>query len=414
MLLGWLVGGTARVGFGTTILADMSKFGQPRGQPATSEPPFVALGWRGNRHFQTIWPNRIKREPAGARLSNWAESAIIESEDGDSLRLWWSRHRDDPNGGGGAAGTEGGRRDAVHGAAPNTPRPVLIVLHGLVGCADADNVLATAAKGYGLGFDVVRVDLRNTQADDAPSLGVGHAGRSEDFRATVRHIEKREPGAPMTVIAFSLGGNITLKAAGEYGDAVPRDLRAAATISVPIDLESACAAIDERRENWIYRTYFLKRLARRYLDARQQRPDLFHAIDVDSIRGIRDWDNAVVAPLGGFADAEDYYARSSSSKVLDNIRIPTLLVHAQDDPFIPFESFQAPAIQGNDFVRLLAPRQGGHVGFYSTTTFDGEPDRYWAENRALSFCAESVGLSWGSGSARPPAPGAREPTVVEV
>ncbi|MCH7824462.1 MAG: alpha/beta fold hydrolase [Acidobacteria bacterium] len=385
----------------------MSKFGQPRGQPATSEPPFVVLGWRGNRHFQTIWPNRIKRGPGGARLANWAESAIIESEDGDSLRVWWSRHRDEPNGGKEATRTERGRCDAVRGAPPNTPRPVLMVLHGLVGCADADNVLATAAKGYALGFDVVRVDLRNTQADDTPSLGVGHAGRSEDFRATVRHIEEREPGAPMTVVAFSLGGNITLKAAGEYRDAVPKDLRAAATISVPIDLESACTAIDERRENWIYRTYFLKRLARRYLDARQQRPDLFHAIDVDSIRGIRDWDNAVVAPLGGFADAEDYYARSSSSKVLDNIRIPTLLVHAQDDPFIPFESFQTPAIQGNDFVRLLAPQHGGHVGFYSTTTLPGEPDRYWAENRALAFCAESVGLSWGNGSgfARPAAPG---------
>ncbi len=407
MLLGWLVSGTARVGFGTTILADMSKFEQPRGQPATSEPPFVALGWRGNRHFQTIWPNRIKREPAGPRLASWSESAIIESEDGDSLRVWWSRHRDDPNGGSEAARTEPGRRDAVL-LEPNTPRPVLIVLHGLTGCANAENVLATAAKGYALGFDVVRVDLRNTQADDAPSLGVGHAGRSEDFRATVRHVEEREPGAPMTVVAFSLGGNITLKAVGEYGDAVPRDLRATAVISVPIDLESACAAIDERRENWIYRNYFLKRLARRYLDARRQRPDLFHAIDIDSIRGIRDWDNAVVAPLGGFVDAEDDYARSSSSRVLDDIRMPTLLVHAQDDPFIPFESFQAPAIQGNDSVRLLAPRQGGHVGFYSTTMLPGEPDRYWAENRALAFCAESVGLSWvnGSGSARTGAPDA--------
>jgi len=398
----------------------MSKFGQPGGQPATSEPPFVALGWRGNRHFQTIWPNRIKREPAGARLASWAESAIIESEDGDTLRVWWSRHRDDPNGAGRArsGGTNGGsgHRDGFDVAAAAETTPVLIVLHGLTGCADADNVLATAAKGYDLGFDIVRVDLRNTQADDAPSLGVGHAGRSEDFRATIRHIEQREPGAPITVVAFSLGGNITLKAAGEYGDAVPEDLRAAATISVPIDLERACTAIDERRENWIYRTYFLKRLARRYLDARQRRPDLFHAIDVDSIRGIRDWDNAVVAPLGGFVDAEDYYARSSSSRVLDDIRMPTLLVHAQDDPFIPFESFQTPAIQGNDFVRLLAPPQGGHVGFYSTTTLDGEPDRYWAENRALAFCAEAVGLSWGNGSgrARPGAPDAGGPTLRDM
>ena len=368
----------------------MSKFGHQQGEPATSEPPFVAVGWRGNRHFQTIWPNRIKREPAGARLAGWSQAAIIESEDGDALRLWWSRHDDDPSA---EAATHGADGDAT-----GEPRPILVVLHGLTGCADADNVMATAAKGYALGFDVVRVDLRNTQADDAPSLGIGHAGRSEDLRATVRHVEEKAPGALITVIAFSLGGNITLKAAGEYGDAVPPDLRAAATISVPIDLNAACTAIDERRENWIYRNYFIKRLGRRYLNARQQRPDLFHAIDVDSIRGIRDWDNAVVAPLGGFVDADDYYARNSSLKVLENIRLPTLLVHAQDDPFIPFETFQAPAVRGNDFVRLLAPQQGGHVGFYSTATLAGEPDKYWAENRALAFCAESVGLSWGNGS----------------
>jgi len=258
--------------------------------------------------------------------------------------------------------------------------------------------MATAAKGYAIGFDIVRVDLRNTQADDTPSLGIGHAGRSEDLRATIAHIEKRSPGAPITVVAFSLGGNITLKAAGEYGDDAPDSLRAVATISVPIDLDGACSAIDERRANWIYRTYFLKRLTRRYLDARRQHPDLFHSIDADSIRGIRDWDNAVVAPLGGFENAEDYYARNSSLKVLENIRIPTLLVHAQDDPFIPFEPFQTAAVRDNESIRLLAPPQGGHVGFYSTADHTHDPDRFWAENRALAFCAEAVGLGRKSGT----------------
>jgi predicted alpha/beta-fold hydrolase len=191
-----------------------------------------------------------------------------------------------------------------------------------------------------------------------------------------------------------LGGNIALKALGEYGAGAPATLRAAATVSVPIDLNAACTAIDERRENWIYRTYFLRRLARRYLAARAQRPDLFHPIDVDSIRGIRDWDNAVVAPLGGFADAEDYYARNSSLNVVGDIRVATLLIHAQDDPFIPFAPYEAAAVQDNDLITLLAPRQGGHVGFFSTELRGGEPDRYWAENRALAHCAAAVGLSW--------------------
>ncbi|MGD8817804.1 MAG: hypothetical protein PVJ51_11525, partial [Acidobacteriota bacterium] len=173
-------------------------------------------------------------------------------------------------------------------------------------------------------------------------------------------------------------------------------LRAAATVSVPIDLDDACAAIDGRRQNWIYRTYFLRRLARRYLVARAERPDLFHPIDVDSIRGIRDWDNAVVAPLGGFVDAEDYYARNSSLEVIGDIHVPTLLIHAQDDPFIPFRPYESPAVRDNDKLTLLAPPQGGHVGFFSTEQLAGEPDRYWAENRALAFCGAAVGLRWGT------------------
>jgi predicted alpha/beta-fold hydrolase len=385
----------------------MSQFGQLHGEAASSQPPFVATGWRGNRHFQTIWANRTKRDPAGAQLAARSTPAIIESEDGDLLRLYWSRHGGarGPQGNGHGQGRGRGRgHDTVAGpsadSARNMPYPLLVLMHGLTGCADADNVMATAAKGSALGFDVVRVDLRNTQADDAPSLGVGHAGRSEDLRASLRHVTKEEPGAPLAVIGFSMGGNITLKALGEYGGQPPETLRAVATISVPIDLDDACTAIDERRENWIYRTYFLRRLARRYLNAQQQRPDLFHPIDVDSIRGIRDWDNAVVAPLGGFENAEDYYARNSALNVLGSIRVPTLLIHARDDPFIPFEPFDTPPVRDNDWIRLLAPRQGGHVGFFSTQDIDGEPDRFWAENRAVAFCAEAVGLSWGNGNVR--------------
>lgn len=358
----------------------MSKSGQPRGEAASARPPFVAHGWRGNRHYQTIWPNRIKRSPAGARLAERSRPAVITSEDGDRLRLFWSRHGDSGGGNGGGNG-----------------RPVLVVLHGLTGAADADNVMATAAKGHDLGFDVVRVDLRNSQADDAPSRGIGHAGRSEDLRAIVEHAEGRSPGASIAVIGFSLGGNIALKALGEYATRPPAALRAAATVSVPIDLDDACRAIDERRDNWIYRTYFLRRLARRYLVARAQHPDLFHAIDVASIRGIRDWDNAVVAPLGGFADAEDYYARNSSLNVIGDIRVPTLLIHAQDDPFIPFGPFESEAVSDNELVEVLAPPQGGHVGFYTTAEATGEPDRYWAENRALQHCAAAVGLRWPAG-----------------
>ena len=337
---------------------------------AAARPAFQPPRWFANAHYQTIWANRRKRHPVGARLAAASVRAVILTDDGDQLQLHWSSH------------------EGTH--------PVLVVLHGLTGCADSENVLGTAAKGYSLGFDVVRVDLRNSQRDDTPSLGVGHAGRSEDLLAVIDHVAEERPGARVAVIGFSLGGNIALKAAGECGRDYPRALCAIATISVPIDLDNACEAIDGRRQNWIYRTYFLRLLRRRYRTLHARHPDRFPALDFDRIRGIRDWDNAVVAPLGGFESAEDYYARSSAVKVAGEVCVPTLIVQAQDDPFIPFDPFQRAAVQENDSLTVLATPRGGHVGFFARAGLDGEPDRYWAENRALAFCAAAVGLDWAA------------------
>lgn len=354
-----------------------NKFGQPDTAAASDgghlsfEPP----SWAGNPHLQTIWPNLgVRRDDSGPRLARRARPDVLESEDGDRLRIWWSCHPD-----------------------PGDPdRPVLVVLHGLTGCAAADNVMAVAAKGFAAGFDVVRVDLRNSQADH-PSLGIGHAGRSEDLRAVVAHVRSRRPGAPVAVLGFSLGGNIALKAAGEYGGRAPRELVAVAVISVPIDLDDACRAIDERRGNWVYRTYFVRRLARRYRRARARHPDRFPPLPASATDGIRAWDDAVVAPLGGFEDAADYYARSSALRVIDRIRVPTLLVHSRDDPFIPFGPFEHPEVEETRHVHLLDTRRGGHVGFWAAAA-GIDPDRFWAENRGLQFCAERAGLAWPPGT----------------
>jgi predicted alpha/beta-fold hydrolase len=336
--------------------------------PASSDnSQFIPPAWLRNGHLQTIVPNKMRRHAAGAALARRSRLETITLPDGDRLNTRWSSHGE-------------------------SPTAVLVVLHGLTGCAEADNVLAVASKGYLAGFDVVRVDLRNSQGDH-PSVGIGHAGRSEDLQAVVAHVARRYPGAPTAVIAFSLGGNIALKALGEYGEAPPPNLWAAATISVPIDLDDACRAID-RRGNWVYRNYFLRRLSRRYLARRRCHPELFPSIDVAQIRTIRAWDNAVVAPLSGFADAEDYYDRSSALRVIEQIRVPSLIIHAEDDPFIPFGPFRRREVHDNESVGLLAPPHGGHVGFYAADNGDQDPDRFWAENRALSFCAEQVGLSW--------------------
>lgn len=327
---------------------------------------FTPPRWLRSNHLQTIVPNQLRRHPAGRALAQRSEPIVIGTPDDDRLQLYWS--------------SNGSSAPAV-----------LVVLHGLTGCAEAENVLSVAAKGHLAGFDVVRVDLRNSLGDN-PSIGVGHAGRSEDLRVVVDHARERSPGAPIAVIGFSLGGNITLKALGEYGNEAPTELRAAAVISVPIDLDDACRAIDGSG-NWIYRNYFLRRLTWRYETRRQAHPDLLPDLDLAPISSIREWDNAVVAPLSGFADAEDYYARCSSLRVLEEIRAPSLVVQAQDDPFIPFAPFSRAEVRTNDYLELMAPPRGGHVGFFAATS-NGDPDRFWAENRALEFCAARLGLSW--------------------
>jgi predicted alpha/beta-fold hydrolase len=328
---------------------------------------FIPPHWLRNGHLQTIVPNKIRRHAVGAALAGRSSAKTLPTVDDDRLRIYWSTSRKEP-------------------------AAILVVLHGLTGCAEADNVMAVAAKGRLAGFDVVRVDLRNSQGDH-PSLGIGHAGRSEDLHSTIDYIGRRHPGVPIAVVGFSLGGNITLKALGEYGPEPPADLRAAAVISVPIDLDDACRAID-RTGNWIYRNYFLRRLSRRYQIRRRTHPELFPELDLARISTIRAWDNAVVAPLSGFADAEDYYSRSSALRVIHRVYVPSLIIHAQDDPFIPFDPFSRAELQGNDLLQLLAPENGGHVGFFAERNGSAEPDRYWAENRALAFCAEHVGLAW--------------------
>lgn len=335
--------------------------------PTSKVAQFIPPQWLRSGHLQTIVPNKMRRHSVGRDLASRSSAEAIPTSDDDWISIHWSTSRQEP-------------------------AAVLVVLHGLTGCAEAENVMAVAAKGHLAGFDVVRVDLRNSQGDH-PSIGIGHAGRSEDLHSIIEHVGGRHPGVPIAVIGFSLGGNIALKALGEYGPEPPTDLRAAAVISVPIDLDDACRAID-RTGNWIYRNYFLRRLSRRYQTRQQSHPGLFPDLDLARIRTIRAWDNAVVAPLSGFADAEDYYSRSSALRVIHRVFVPSLIIHAQDDPFIPFDPFSRAELQQNHLVQLLAPEQGGHVGFFSERNGISEPDRYWAENRALAFCAERVGLTW--------------------
>lgn len=324
---------------------------------------FRAPLWLRGRHAQTLWVNYARRPLDLPRPVRQAESHVIDTPDGDRLRAhwWWI----DPD------------------------APVLLVLHGLTGCAEAPQVVGLAIKAARRGFNVVRADLRNASGD-TPSIGVGHAGRSEDVSSLLTHLEARAPGATVAIAGYSLGGNVTLKAVGEMGPEAPTNLAAVAVVSVPIDLDLSCRAIDGPG-NWFYRHYFLKRLGQTVDRRRRRHPGVYPDLDLGSLRTIRGFDDAIVAPVCGFADAADYYRQSSSLAVIASIRVPTLLVQSRDDPFIPFDPFEDNRLRSNPSVSLRATARGGHVGFYAASA-GGDPDRYWAESRVIEHCARHAGV----------------------
>ena len=341
--------------------------------------------WLRSGHLQTFWSNYVPRPGARGLLALPARVQLLETPDGDRIRLHWNE----------PARVRGTRASSAAPASPAAARPadtpVLILLHGLTGCATSPNVTGLAAAGLARGFRTVRVDLRNAMGD-APSHGVGHAGRSEDLRLVLEQVRAQAPGVPVAVIGISLGGNVAVKTAGELGAErghapAVADLRAVVAISAPLDLDLACRAIDARR-NTLYRAYFLRRLRRIVRQRHARRPELYPNVPLPRVRSLRRFDDLVVAPACGFRDAGDYYARCSGVRFAPTIRVPTLLIHAEDDPFVPTAPLEEPRVRDNPKIAVLRTRRGGHVGFYAGDVRGAA--RWWAERRALDFCARAL------------------------
>lgn len=322
-------------------------------------PTFTPPAWLRDGRAQTIWSNYAPRSAAGQQLHGAARREVIPTADGDALRVHWTDS----------------------GSSPTAP--VMLILHGLTGCASSGQVLGIAVKARRAGFRVIRADLRNA-AGDTPSAGIGHAGRSEDIRTLLDHISKCAGDSPVSIVGYSLGGNIALKALGELGADARNRVSAVVAISVPIDLDHSCTSIDTG-SNTIFRRYFLRRLGRLVAARQRAHPERYGGVEVEGVDSLREFDDRVVAALCGFESAEDYYARSSSLPWIPKIDVPTLLIHARDDPFVPFQPYEDPSIAANPRVTLLATQHGGHAGFWGRRGLDH--DRFWAEHRAVQYCA---------------------------
>ena len=258
--------------------------------------------------------------------------------------------------------------------------PLLIILHGLEGSSSAHYVRGLLAQARLRGWRALAMNFRSCSGEPNRLLRSYHSGETRDLDEAVRRSSRS--GAPVLAAGCSLGGNVLVKWLGEQGGEAP--VRAAAALSVPFDLKASAQALDAPDPmSFVYRTRFLRSLKRKALEKARRFPEQIDAGRVRAARTLFEFDEALTAPVHGFAGAEDYWVQSSSGPYLERIRVPLLLVAAEDDPFIPAESLPRAAASANPRVVLETFPRGGHLGFVAG------PIRpwFWAEWRAAEFLA---------------------------
>jgi len=268
--------------------------------------------------------------------------------------------------------TEPGVRILVEEDRPaGLSRGEVLLQHGLEGSSRSGYLISLAWSLRQAGFTVHRVNMRGCGGSEPLSASLYHSGLTHDLSFLLNHLREQGRG-PRFLCGFSLGGNVALKLAGSLGG--PTDLvQGVAAVSTPIDLAECVAALG-KKSNWIYEKKFVRSLKARYRRRHQAFPKLFPLNGLEKIRTIYEFDNEITARAFGFGTADHYYATQSSWQFIAGIRVPTLMVQAEDDPLIPFEIFRRLAPQSNPAVRLLAVPHGGHLGFIAR-----KPVRFWLD-----------------------------------
>lgn len=297
-----------------------------------------------NNHLETIYPALLRK----VRLDYQRQR--INTPDGDFLDLDWLKQ-----------GAE----------------KVVIISHGLEGNSQRAYMKGMAKAFYDRGYDALAWNYRGCSEEMNKKLRFYHSGATDDLAVVVNHAIS-EGYKNILLVGFSLGGNLTLKYAGEQ--TLDERVKGVVTFSVPLNLDTSCTQIS-KPSNWIYSRRFLRNLKRK-ISAKAKVMEGLNIEGIAAINNIKDFDNHFTAPLHGFKDATEYYGKCSAIGFLESIRVPTLIVSAKNDPFLSPECF--PEKVANTFVQLEYPERGGHVGFAS---LNGN-GLYWSEQRALNFASQ--------------------------
>jgi predicted alpha/beta-fold hydrolase len=317
--------------------------------------PFAPARATAGGHRQTLLGYWFRRH---LRWEGPAEDLVVDAGDDVRLlaRVTWQE----------------GRRDA---------RPALVVIHGLGGCDAAGYAVATGRLARQRGWHVARMNMRGAGDAEALCPRLYNAGLDGDLLAVLAALAPHTP--VLAVVGFSLGANLALLALARGGDRLPEGLAAVAAVSPPLDL-AACADALERPANRLYQSYFVRNLKAAYRRRQRLRPDLYERGRERGIRTIREYDEVITAPYGGYASAEAYYTASSAGPRLGALTRPALVLAALDDPMVPGESVTRWPLPPSGLVQREMTSSGGHVGFVAPTA---APGRFWAAERVLAFVA---------------------------
>jgi predicted alpha/beta-fold hydrolase len=270
---------------------------------------------------------------------------------------------------------------------PERTRPLtLLVVHGLEGSSESQYMMGVARNGLAAGMNVVLMNQRNCGGMDHCAPTLYNSSLSGDVAAVACHLIEHDQVSRFALIGFSMGGNLVLKCAGEWGGNGPKEFRAVAAVCPAMDLAASADALHEPA-NRLYEWYFLWRLFRRIRTKAKLFPEHYDLSRLRGVTSLRLFDDQVTAPYCGFGGADDYYARAAAANVVDRIAVPALILHAANDPFIRVQPETLVKIQSNPKITFIETNDGGHCAFLADPDGDGYDGR-WAEREVVEFARQ--------------------------
>ncbi len=325
--------------------------------------PFRPRRWLANGHLQTIIGNFLPRidrlPPYTAELVEVSPATHGQISSQVLCHCHWQ--------------PEAVRRE----------RLTVILVHGLEGSSQSQYIVGNANRMWAAGMNVVRMNMRNCGGTESLTPTLYHSGLSADVKTVLDHVVRRHGLTGVALVGYSMGGNLVLKMAGEVGPSVP-ELRGVVGVSPAFDLGPSADALHEPA-NRLYERRFRKNLLKRFRRKAMLFPRCFDPARADGVRSLREFDENITALYSGFSGACDYYYRASAARVLEGIAVPTLILHAADDPFIRVTEESAAKIAANPNIDYVETAHGGHCAFLENPDKAQGYDGYWAEETLLCF-----------------------------